>query len=283
LDTRFLESLLKVIETGSIASAARAQGLTAAAVSGRVRALEAELRCPLLSRIGHTAVPTPACTRLIPRARRMVADRDGLRGDLQPKGLFGTLKLGAIATALTDYIPDVVQAFGQSAPDAELIVVPGSSASLYEQLARSDIDAAVLVKPHFTVPKQFDLTAITHQPPVLVSNDPGTFETLAETRPIILYDRTAWGGRLAWQWLNSQSPRLNVLCELDALETITIMVEQGLGFAVLPEWGGLRARHKVSVQSLDAPDQYARQICLMFNRATHAHGLIDLCMRVLKT
>ncbi|WP_162891649.1 type 2 periplasmic-binding domain-containing protein [Profundibacter amoris] len=32
---------------------------------------------------------------------------------------------------------------------------------------------------------------------------------------------------------------LRVLCELDALDTIAIMVQSGLGVAVVPKWAGL--------------------------------------------
>jgi DNA-binding transcriptional LysR family regulator len=44
MDIRFLESLIAVVETGSIAGAARLQYLTAAAVSQRIQALEKEIQ-----------------------------------------------------------------------------------------------------------------------------------------------------------------------------------------------------------------------------------------------
>jgi len=43
LDSRYLKSLIKVIDCGSIADAARAEHLTAAAISQRIFALEKNL------------------------------------------------------------------------------------------------------------------------------------------------------------------------------------------------------------------------------------------------
>lgn len=72
MDTRFLESLVAVVETGSIASAARLQNLTATAVSQRIPALEVEFDTPLLSRSAHSARPTEACLNLLPRAQTLL-------------------------------------------------------------------------------------------------------------------------------------------------------------------------------------------------------------------
>ncbi|MEK6205629.1 MAG: LysR family transcriptional regulator, partial [Amylibacter sp.] len=50
-----MESLVAVVEGGSISAAARGQGLTATAVSQRIRALEVEFVADLLIRSGHAA------------------------------------------------------------------------------------------------------------------------------------------------------------------------------------------------------------------------------------
>lgn len=55
METRYLKSLIAVVDSGSIADAARAEHLTAAAVGQRVQALERELGFALLSRSGHAA------------------------------------------------------------------------------------------------------------------------------------------------------------------------------------------------------------------------------------
>ncbi|MFL6719014.1 MAG: LysR family transcriptional regulator, partial [Burkholderiaceae bacterium] len=54
MDTRFLESLVTVVEQGSIAEAARRLNLTPAAITQRIQALERELGTALLMRSGRT-------------------------------------------------------------------------------------------------------------------------------------------------------------------------------------------------------------------------------------
>ena len=68
MDIRYLESLISIIELGSIARAARAQNLTPAAVGQRIATLEKLFDIALLDRSTHRAVPTEACIRLLPRA-----------------------------------------------------------------------------------------------------------------------------------------------------------------------------------------------------------------------
>ena len=60
MDTRFLETYLLVVDTGSIAAAARRLNVTSAAVAQRTRALEDEIGYPLIMRSGRTVSATEA-------------------------------------------------------------------------------------------------------------------------------------------------------------------------------------------------------------------------------
>ena len=57
MDTRFLETFVQVVETGSIAGAARNMNLTAASVSQRLKSLEGSLGSRLIVRSGRTVKP----------------------------------------------------------------------------------------------------------------------------------------------------------------------------------------------------------------------------------
>ena len=58
METRFLESYLVVVECGSLAEAARRLTITPAALSLRLKALEAELGFLLVTRAGRTVQAT---------------------------------------------------------------------------------------------------------------------------------------------------------------------------------------------------------------------------------
>ena len=82
MDTHFLQTFVLVSQTGSMAEAARRQGVTPAAVAQQIHALERELGAPLVARAGRTVTPTPAGYRLLERASDVLREvgeiRDGL-------------------------------------------------------------------------------------------------------------------------------------------------------------------------------------------------------------
>lgn len=264
MDIRFLESLLAVVETGSMAAAARQQGLTAAAVSQRIKVLETGLGCRLLIRSAQSAKPTPECLRMLPATRALVRDAGRLQGHIAPDGLSGPYRLGAISTALLDFVPDVVRQFREKAPGIQLSVRPGSSRALYQSLLEGEIDAAIGVSPSFAVPKEIRIAPLCEEPFSHIT--PGDDQNaLAESSlPWIIYERSTWGGRLISRYLETQIGETPVLCELDSLETIATMVEAGLGQAVIPKWAGMASQHSgLAVADLEADQSYQRPIVLL--------------------
>ena len=234
MDTQFLSSLLAVLDEGSIAAAARREGVTASAVSQRVSALEAQLGVDLLRRAGRVMQATPECRALLPRMRQMVALERDLRATLRGATLAGRLRLGAVSTAMGDHAAGVLRQLRQAAPEVTLELVPGTSEALYEMMERDGLDAAVLVAPPFELPKSLAFFPVEDQPIGLLRGS-GAVGDL----PYLLYSRAAWGGALCWQALAAQDPTPEVLAEMDALEVMAQMVEDGVAQAVLPRWRGV--------------------------------------------
>jgi DNA-binding transcriptional LysR family regulator len=53
-----------------------------------------------------------------------------------------------------------------------------------------------------------------------------------------------------------------VLCELDALETIVMLVAQGMGVSLVPQWAGM-SRNGLCVLPVDDTPRYARDLVVM--------------------
>jgi len=277
LDIRFLESLIAVINTGSIASAARSQNLTSAAVSQRVRTLETQLNTTLLTRDAHSAKPTQICLNLEPHIRALIQDSYSLLSMTDTSGLSGNLKLGAISTALTDFIPDILAELRKTAPNATFTIIPGSSSSLYEQLLSKELDGAITVNPDFTLPKQILLTPLLKQRVVLLSKKAckSSIQKTIQDNPLILYDKQSWGGNLIAKWLQKLDVSYRVFCELDSLETIALLVEEGMGIAIVPEWKGLYQYHpKLTIQAIKNAPQ--REIVLLSQKVSSVSALLKL-------
>ena len=241
MDIRFISSLIEIVDTGSIAAAARNQMLTPAALSQRIKALEVALGCQLLSRAGHTAQPTAACLKVLPRLKRLVSEFDGLQGDLDDTGLSGELKVGAISTALTGLLPSAIQSLTKSAPDLNLQIFPGTSAYLYQQITAKKLDVIIVVTPPFVCPKYLKLTPLYDEQLGLMSSSNSEFgikEALL-SKPYIQYDRAAWGGAVADSYLLDHNIAVKPLCEIDALESIVLMVKREMGVSLMPIWRGI--------------------------------------------
>ena len=111
MDTRFLESFIAIVERGSIADAARHLGLTPAAVAQRIKALEDEIRQPLLVRAGRSVTPTAAGLGIIEKSRQLIRGVEDLKALATHNEFAGELKLGAISTALTGILPFMLRKF----------------------------------------------------------------------------------------------------------------------------------------------------------------------------
>lgn len=283
MDTRFLESLIAVVEGGSIAAAARLQGLTPAAVGQRVKALEAQLDVQLMERSGHQARPTAATLALLPHARRVLQETRALAAAVDADGLAGELRLGAVSTLLTDEVPGLLRQLAGLAPKARIEIVPGTSRSLYDRLLARELDGVLSVAPPFELPKSIEKTELFRQPYMLVSHAEGPVDARAALArgPVLLYQRTAWGGRPAWEWLSEQRGDLDILCEMDALEAIALLVEQRMGVAVLPKWRGLADRHP-ALRLTEIPAIAPRPIVLMTGRPAPAGKLLAQVARLLR-
>lgn len=282
MDTRFLESLIVVAETGSIAAAARQQGLTAAGVSQRIRVLEAELGVGLLNRSAHAALPTDACLRLLPAAKSLVNDANDLSRHIDPSGLSGPFRLGAVSTGLLDYAPVVNEMLQEKAPGAELTIRPGTSAALYQDLLEGTLDAVITVAAPFELPKSVKSTVIASQPVLHVAPPRSASSADRSALPWIVYDRRSWGGRKIWEVHGQNISKGRILCELDALETIALMVSQGMGQAYMPVWKRLADQFPDLVLSGTSVNG-ARDMVFLRSHASGASSLSDLVLKALQT
>lgn len=271
MDVRFLKSLVAVVETGSIAAAARRESRTAAAISQRVQALERLLGCTLLLRTAHAARPSNQCLLILPKIRAIIELAQDLQSDLHPDGVAGELTIGAISTALTGVLPTLIERLALAAPDLKLKITPGDSKSLYEKVLAGELDAAILVRPPFQPPKALALVVLKVEPLILVA--PAAYagqslETLLRVHPFIRYDARSWGGQIAQRYLDEQAIEPNVLCELDALETIVMLVAQGMGVSLVPQWAGMRLEG-MYVLPVEDGQRHARELVVMHGSTPH--------------
>lgn len=271
MDTRFLESFVTVVEFGSIAEAARRLNLTAAAVAQRIRTLESELGSRLVSRSGRTVRPTQAGAVILGHARNFLRQVRDLRSIASEDAPAGVLRLGAISTAISGLLPGILTSITANYPQLEVYIMPGTSADLYQKVFGGDLDAAIIARPPFAIPKSCDWKIFREEPLIVLApastrvRDP---HALLASEPFIRYDRNNWGGRLVDNYLRRAGIRPRERFELDGLEAIAVLVDRGLGVSLVPDWAPPWPEG-LSLAKLAVPDPtFTRRVGLVWTRGS---------------
>lgn len=237
MDTTFLQNFIEVVEEGSIAKVARRAGLTPAAINLRIRRVEEELGFKLITRAGRTISPTPEGAQILVQARRVIEEVRSLRCAHGPM-VFGYLTLGAFDSAMVTLGTGLMGRLVKRYPNLEINLVKGYSVHLYGQVCDGEIDAAIVLRPNFQMPKNIEWRPIHDEPLVVLvpealrENDA---HQILRANPLICYDRKLWGGQMAADYLRQHNIHPKVRIETAAVEVICRLVSRGLGVSLVPD------------------------------------------------
>lgn len=289
MDSRFLESFVMVVEGGSIAEAARRLNLTPAGVAQRIRALEADIGARLVFRSGRSVRPTEAGTAILDRARNFLGDVRDLKsiaaGDLPS----GELRLGATPTATSGLLPGILSVLTKKYPEIDVSMRHGVSVELYQQVLAGELDAAIMAQPPFAIPKAYDWHLLREEPLIVLapasiaSRDP---RKILAAEPLIRQRRNTWVGRLVDGYLRQAGIRPRERFELDALEAVAVMVDRGLGVALVHDWAPPWPEG-LSLAKISLPNnKFGRRMGLLWTRASVrvrlVHAFLDAASEALK-
>lgn len=147
MELRYLKYFLAVAETGSFTRAAADCFVAQSALSQQVARLEGEVGARLFHRTSRSVRLTAAGELLVPLARRILAEVDDARAELDAlTGLRrGRLRLGLIQTAggATD-VAAVLGEYRHRYPGIELHVRTAPSAEMVAAVAEGTLDLAVV-------------------------------------------------------------------------------------------------------------------------------------------
>lgn len=277
MDTRFLDSFVTVVDCGSFAEAARRLNLTAAGLAQRIRTLETEIGAPLFIRSGRTVKPTAAGAAILLPARNFLGELRDLKSVATSGSLSGELRLGAVQTALSGLLPDILKTMTAAYPQIEIYIIRDSPASLHRKVINGDLDAAMTSEPSFSIPKTCGWQVLREEPFVVLTpasmhgRDP---HAILMKEPFIRLDRNVYAGQLIDAYLRKAGIRPKELFELDGLEAIAVMVDRGLGVTLVPDWAPPWPEG-LSLRKLALPDRsFVRRTGLLWNRASLRSRLI---------
>lgn len=161
-----------VAETRHFTRAAHREHVAQPSLSQQIRALERELGAELFHRArGHISL-TDAGQALLPLARRILADAETARREVQEVAQLrrGRIRLGATPSLCASIVPEVLRTFHDSYPDIALFVHEDGSKDLVRILAAGELDLALIITP---VPGQapaLTTSELLHEELVVVSS-----------------------------------------------------------------------------------------------------------------
>lgn len=283
---RELKTFVTICELDSFAATARQMNLTQSAISAQMKALEKALGLSLFTRSARAVTLNSQGLRVLPIAKEILAlyATMQLPSDTDIASYYGQLKIGAISSVQVGLLPEALKSINVLAPFMQTEIIPGRSIELIEKLEEGDIDAAIIVQPAFALPKHISIDLLITEPYVLISPKKWPFYSLRQTLeqyPFVHYSLKSSSGAQLNKFLKQQNINVKKIMELDDLDAIFMMVESGLGVALIP-YAGLWVRSATSVKVHHLGDSgLVREIVLAYRYADRLQPKITALKQVL--
>lgn len=245
LDSRQLHAFAALARRGSFTLAAKDLFLTQSAVSHAIKALEDDVGCRLLDRVGRRVMLTQAGEQFLRHTEKILREMEAARAGLETltKWGHGRLRVGASTTACQHILPTVLREFRQSYPKCVIRIEPGDHGHQLDLLRGGQIDLALVVEPPTPVLAEFNfvplfqdelrfLVAPLH-PWAKAGRAP---RESIEGETLVLYNKSSYTFRLVNDYFREEKLTLGNVIELGSMEAIKELVKIGIGAGVLAPW-----------------------------------------------
>jgi LysR family transcriptional regulator, nitrogen assimilation regulatory protein len=241
MDFRQLRTFSCVAELGSLSKASDTLRVAQPALSRQIKLLEHELRAELFTRNGRGMVLTEAGRLLLERTAGIVRQIDQIRDDIQSSGgqPSGRVVLGLVPTVSCVLSARLARRTVENYPGISLCIVESYSGHLTEWLHRGEMDLAVIYGP------SIDLHLTVHglgRDPVVAVGPRGSGLTQKKQvdigwllRQRLVLPSHSHGLRALIEHAAAKKKlKLDVQLEADSFRVLTSLVEEGLGYTLLP-------------------------------------------------
>ncbi|MFF7945651.1 LysR family transcriptional regulator [Streptomyces griseorubiginosus] len=260
-----LQYFVAVAETRHFTRAAETVHVAQPSLSQQIRALERELGADLFLRARGNITLTDAGEALLPLARRILADADTARHEVQELVQLrsGRIRLGATPSLCTGLLPDVLRAFHDRYPGIRLMIEEGGSHDLVRLLARGALDLALVVLPLPTPSPALTTVELLREDLVVVSSPEGPapggpgrrtvrVADLASA-PLVMFRHGYDLRELTVAACRAEGFEPDFAVEGGEMDAVLGFVRAGLGVAVVPRMVATRAGRGLRVTPLARP------------------------------
>ena len=240
------QTLMSVMECGSLTRAAESLGCTQSAVSHCIDALEKELGFTVIRRNRAGVRLTNEGERLLPAVRNFLGAAEQLRQTASSiRGLeSGTVRIGAFTSVAVHWLPTILKEFQRDYPRVDFRLLNGDYHDVEQWLTDGSVDVGFVALPS---PVDCECIPLMEDRLLAILPKHSRFEHYpkfplveCETEPFIsLLESSDHDARRA---LEAAGVRPNVRFYTKDDYAVIAMVEQGLGISIMPELL-LKGRH----------------------------------------
>lgn len=213
-------------------------------LSQQIRALERELGAELFRRARGNIALTDAGETLLPLARRILADTDTARLEVQELVQLrrGRVRLGATPSLCTGLLPDVLRAYHLQYPGIQLLVEEAGARDLIRELATGNLDLALVILPLQSHDPALATTELLREDLVVVSSaaEPARWEGRSlriedlRDQPLVMFRRGYDLREFTLGACRAAGFDPTFAVEGGEMDAVLGFVEAGLGIAVVP-------------------------------------------------
>jgi LysR family hydrogen peroxide-inducible transcriptional activator len=239
MDIRQLTALLAVADHGTFSAAATALHTVQSNVSTHVAHLEDELGVTLIDRA--RGEPTEAGHAVVDRARRITNELRSIEADIASLGTLvsGTVRLGVIGTTGRLLAPVLFERMGAAHPEVRVVIVDATTTSLVPQVARSELDLAVvnlpIAHPDVVAEPLFEEERVLVAPEdhPLATHPTARLDEVADHELLLEPAGTGFRDQLDAA-ATAAGLELRPRVEVDGMRLLTSLATGGYGAAILP-------------------------------------------------
>jgi len=208
-----------------------------------MKALENEMGCRLLDKMGKKVVLTEAGEALLVHVERILTEMGLARAQLDQLGKWGQsrLRLGASATACQHILPTVLREFRESFPQCAISIEPGDTPDMIAALRDRRIDLAVNLEPRRDEPLEFrplftDELAFVVSPLHSWARQGRVDRSEIARQHYILYGKRSYTSEMIELYFREEDIVLHSSIDLGSIDAIKELVKLGLGLSILAPW-----------------------------------------------
>lgn len=282
IDSKQLRAFATLARVGSFTLAARELNLTQSAISHSIRALEQDVGCLLLDRMGKKVSLTQAGEQLLHHATKILDEMSVTRESLRQLGQWGKgrLRIGASASACQYILPAVLREFKESFPQYTITIEPGDVSECLDALVKNRIDLGIGLEPEKEPQLEFlplftdELIFLTSPMHPWAMNRKISREEIPRQN-YVLYNKTSYTFRMVERYFREEEMVLNTVIELGSMEAIKELVKLGLGVSILAPWTARRELESGALIGLPLGRRKLKRNWGVFHWRSHRLGLAE--------